>query len=137
MSVDCFLDTNILFYRYSKQDEQKRLIAANLLESKRVMVSAQVLNEFCNVTRRKFPETYLAIDATLVEILSLLPVVSLDEADTRNAVRVSQRYSFSFYDALILAVAERHGCKVVLSEDMQHGMILDSGMQIINPFVLV
>lgn len=137
MSVDYFLDTNILLYRYSKQDEQKRPMAANLLESGRVMVSAQVLNEFCNVTRRKFPETYADIDATLAEILRLLPVVSLDETDSRNAVRISRRYGFSFYDSLIVAVAERHGCKVVLSEDMQHGMVLDSGLRIINPFLLV
>lgn len=137
MSVDYFLDTNILLYRYSKQGEQKRPMAANLLESGRAMVSAQVLNEFCNVTRRKFPETYADIDATLAEILRLLPVVSLDETDTRNAVRISRRYGFSFYDSLIVAVAERHGCKVVLSEDMQHGMVLDSGLRIINPFLLV
>lgn len=136
MSVDYFLDTNILLYRYSRQDEQKRPIAANLLESGKAMASAQVLNEFCNVTRRKFPETYADIDATLAEVLGLLPVVSLDETDTRNAIRVSRRYGFSFYDSLIVAVAERHGCKIVLSEDMQHDMVLDSGMRILNPFVL-
>jgi predicted nucleic acid-binding protein len=100
------------------------------------MVSAQVLNEFCNVTRRKFPQTYANIDATLAEILALLRVVSLDETDTKNALRVSRRYGFSFYDSLIVAAAERHGCKIVLSEDMQHGMVLDSGVQILNPFAL-
>ena len=136
MSVDYFLDTNILLYRYSKQDEQKRPIAANLLESGRAMVSAQVLNEFCNVTRRKFPETYANIDATIAEILGLLPVASLDETDTKNALRVSRRYGFSFYDSLIVAVAEQHSCKIVLSEDLQHGMVLDSGVRILNPFVL-
>ena len=33
MSVEYFLDTNILLYRYSDQDMEKRTIAANLLES--------------------------------------------------------------------------------------------------------
>ena len=136
MSVDYFLDTNILLYRYSKQDEQKRPIAANLLESGRAMVSAQVLNEFCNVTRRKFPEIYAHIDATIAEILGLLLVASLDEMDTKNALGISRRYGFSFYDSLIVAVAERQGCRIVLSEDMQHSMVLDSGMRILNPFVL-
>ncbi len=31
MSVEYFLDTNILLYRYSDQDMEKRTIAANLL----------------------------------------------------------------------------------------------------------
>jgi len=44
------------------------------------------------------------------------------------------RYQYSFYDSLILASAERHGCRVVLSEDMQSGQTLDSGVRIWNPF---
>ncbi len=136
MSGEYFLDTNILLYRYSEQDLQKRPIAANLLESGKTMASVQVLNEFCNVIRRKFPAAYPQIDVTLAEIQGLLPIVSLDTIDTSNAVRISHRYGFSYYDSLILAAADRHSCDIVLSEDMQDGMILDSGLRIINPFLL-
>lgn len=30
MNAEYFLDTNILIYRYSRQGEQKRIVAANL-----------------------------------------------------------------------------------------------------------
>ena len=134
MSVEYFLDTNVLLYRYSDQDIDKRRIAANLLESGRAIASAQVLNEFCNVTRRKFPTSYTKIESTLTEIQGLLPIMPLDVIDTMSAVRISSRYQYSFYDSLILASAERHGCRLVLSEDMQSGQTLDSGVRIWNPF---
>ena len=60
----------------------------------------------------------------------------LDFIDTLSAVRISSRYEYSYYDSLILASAERHGCRVVLTEDMQSGQILDSGVRIWNPFSL-
>lgn len=92
MSVEYFLDTNILLYRYSDQDIEKRRIAANLFESGRVIASAQVLNEFCNVVRKKFPASYAKIDSTLTEIQGLLPIMALDFIDTWRAVHISSRY---------------------------------------------
>jgi predicted nucleic acid-binding protein len=41
---------------------------------------------------------------------------------------------FSLWDALLLATAERHGCEIVLSEDMQDGARL-GGVIVLNPFV--
>jgi predicted nucleic acid-binding protein len=136
MNAEYFLDTNILIYRYSRQDDQKRIVAANLLESGNAAISAQVLNEFCNTTRKKFPQNFTHIEATLSGIQGLLTVHPLQANDTHTAIQISKRYGLSYYDSLILAVAENHSCKVVFSEDMQHEMTLDSGLQILNPFVL-
>ena len=88
MSVEYFLDTNILLYRYSDQDVDKCRIAANLLESGRAIASAQVLNEFCNVTRKKFPASYAKIESALTDIQRLLPIMPLDFIDTLSAVRI-------------------------------------------------
>lgn len=136
MPVDYFIDTNILLYKYAEQDQEKRRIAMNLLNSNKAMASVQVLNEFCNVVRRKFPMAYSKINLALTEIQTTLLIVPLDIADTLSAVNISQRYGFSYYDALILASAIKHGCQAVLSEDMQHGMKLESGLRILNPFIL-
>jgi len=76
MSVEYFLDTNVLLYRYSDQDiPDKRRIAANLLESGRAIAGAQVLNELCNVIRKKFPTSYTKIESTLTEIRGRLPIM--------------------------------------------------------------
>ncbi len=134
MHADYFLDTNILLYRYSDQDDDKRRISANLLESGKGMASVQVLNEFCNVISKKFPAAYAKIDNTLAEIQERLSIMPLNVIDTLTAVRICSRYQYSYYDSLILASAERHQCRVVLSEDMQSGQILESGIRIWDPF---
>jgi len=62
-------------------------------------------------------------------------VIPLTADMTKQAVATSKRYQLSFYDSLILAAASEHGCRAVLSEDMQHGFKLDNGLTIINPFL--
>jgi predicted nucleic acid-binding protein len=47
---------------------------------------------------------------------------------------LAERYGFSTYDAMIAASALHAGCDTLWSEDMQHGMILDEGLRIIDPF---
>jgi predicted nucleic acid-binding protein len=43
-------------------------------------------------------------------------------------------HGFSFWDALVLRMAKQAGCRVLLSEDMQHGQEID-GVKIVNPFL--
>ena len=42
--------------------------------------------------------------------------------------------SLSFWDALIVRAAQRAECRVLYSEDMQHGWKLD-GLEIVDPFI--
>jgi predicted nucleic acid-binding protein len=38
------------------------------------------------------------------------------------------------YDAMIAASALHAGCDTLRSENLQHGMALDEGLRIVNPF---
>ncbi len=131
-----FVDTNVLLYRYANQDEHKSRIAARLLKSGECIISIQVINEFCNVVRRKFSDQFAQIEIAVQEIRANLPIEQLQLADSISAVGIAQRHQLKFYDALILACAKRLHCQAVLSEDMQHGFVLDGQMTIVNPFVL-
>ena len=62
-----------------------------------------------------------------------MQVVPLTQATHELAVQLCKRYQLSFYDAHICAVAIIAGSKMVLSEDMQDGMVVDS-LKINNPF---
>jgi predicted nucleic acid-binding protein len=42
---------------------------------------------------------------------------------------------YSFYDALILAGANRGGCTILYSEDLTDGQIVDQ-VRIVNPFLV-
>ncbi len=47
---------------------------------------------------------------------------------------IAQRYQLSFYDACIVAVAAAAKCRVLCSEDMNHGQIFEDGLMIKNSF---
>jgi predicted nucleic acid-binding protein len=51
-----------------------------------------------------------------------------------EALRISARYQYSFFDSLIIASALSAQCLRLLSEGLQHGQNIE-GLEIINPFL--
>jgi predicted nucleic acid-binding protein len=137
MSARSFFDTNVLVYADDRSTPAKQRRALELVaEHRRVrtgVVSLQVLQEyFVTVTRK------LRVDASVarrkVELLAELDVAAPDVADVLAAIDLHRLHEFSFWDALILRTAKQSGCRVLFSEDWQHGSEVD-GVRIVNPFV--
>jgi len=136
MKERSFLDTNILIYTDDAAEPQKQTIAMRLFEagwnSQNAVISTQVLQEYFSATTRKLhvPVT----DARRkVELLGRLDVVSITHADILHAIDLHRLHALSFWDALIVQMAQQSGCRVLYSEDMQHGQKLGE-LRIINPF---
>ena len=127
------IDTNIAFYALTRGDKADRaeavLRTANFL-------SVQVLNEYAFACRRKFRRdwTEIAADIRLLRG-SVSDIRAIDAFDNDNALRLAERYQLAFFDALMIAVALAHGASVLYSEDMQHGLVIDGSLTIINPFL--
>jgi predicted nucleic acid-binding protein len=66
----------------------------------------------------------------------LLTVHPLTVEIHETGLRLAERYGFSTYDAMIAASALHAGCDTLWSEDMQHGMALNEGLRIVNPFLV-
>ena len=127
-----FLDTNVLVYA-TLSDDPRRLPAERVLESGGV-VSVQVLNEFVSVARGKLNRSWDRIEATLDLIKSKVGRVrAVTLATHERAVGLARDHRLSFYDALIVAAAIEGRCDTLLTEDMQHGRVID-GLTILNPF---
>ena len=62
------------------------------------------------------------------------PPVPLTLAIHEAALALASQHSFSLYDALIVASALEACCDTLLSEDMQHGRVIDTRLTIANPF---
>jgi predicted nucleic acid-binding protein len=127
-----FLDTNILVYLASgdvaKADRAEATVAAG------GAISVQVLNELANVARRKMRMSWADTQA-LLDLLRGLLIVHPFPIETHEAgLRLAERYGFAIFDAMIVASALHAGCDTLWSEDMQHGMTLDEGLRIVNPF---
>jgi len=131
-AVRPFLDTNILVYASLSNDPRcgtaMRLLAAG------GCISAQVLNEFTNVARSKLKWSWPDIEAMLNLLLTKLGRVgALTVATHAKALALARDNLLSFYDALIVAAALEAGCDTLLTEDMQHGRVIQ-GLTIHNPF---
>ena len=133
-----FLDTNVLVYGYDRRDPAKMARALDLLsdaiESGTGVVSAQVLSEFFNVVTRRLPDPLsFEVAGTIVGEVAAMPVVEIDAALVQRAIGVCRRYRISYWDALIVAAAERARCSRILSEDLNPGQSYD-GVVVVNPF---
>jgi predicted nucleic acid-binding protein len=60
--------------------------------------------------------------------------VSADAEALRTALEFTVNRRLGWWDALLMATAERHGCDIVLSEDMQDGARF-GGVTVLDPFV--
>ena len=138
MSDKAFLDTNILVYAYDQNEPRKQSIAQNLItdgiEKENLLVSVQVLGEFFNVVSRHIPQPMTSDQAQeIISIISYLPVQEIDLAMVNRAIDIHKRYQISYCDALIVSAAERAGCTLILSEDLNGGQAYHD-IVVRNPF---
>jgi predicted nucleic acid-binding protein len=127
-----FFDTNVLVYLASGDVAKADRAEATL--AKGGSISVQVLNELANVARRKMQMSWDETHAFLNMLRGLLTVHPLTVETHETGLRLAERYGLSLYDSMIAASALDAGCDTLWSEDMQHGMKLDEGLRIANPF---
>lgn len=126
-----FIDSNIVLYLLSG-DAAKADRAEALLQAGGV-VSVQVLNEVASVCLRKLKMPWEEVDPLLQAVKAACDVLPLTLASHEKAVELAKRFKLSLYDANMVASALISGAEVLLSEDMQSGMLID-GLLIQNPF---
>jgi predicted nucleic acid-binding protein len=134
-----FLDTNVFVYCFDDKAVAKRATAIQLIEvaitSRLGAVSTQVVQEFCNVMvstklRSSRPaDLDFYLDATFEPLLSVYPSLPL----FHNCLWLQERYRLAWYDALIVAAAQQARCKLLYSEELQHGAEYGA-VRVENPF---
>ena len=128
------IDTNILLYSISKDENRKLLIAANLIDASPV-IFPQNLSEFINVllNRWKYPKENMGLIVS--EVLQSCLLVNTSIAAYKRAFELIKKYDFQVFDAIIVASALESGCRLLFSEDMQDNLIIENQLTIINPFL--
>lgn len=138
MSAKTFVDTNILVYAHDSSAGEKHRRAQEILfdlwASGRGCLSLQVLQEFyVTVTRKVAAPMSEETAAEIVRELSTWTVHQPETRDLHDAIEVHRRYQVSFWDAMIVHSADRLGCEVLWSEDLNPGQVY-GGVEIRNPF---
>lgn len=127
-----FYDSNVLLY-LATADQKKADRVENLLRAGGT-ISVQVLNEITHAARRKFGMSWMATMTLLFTARSHLVVIPLTIGIHESGLSLAGRHKLSIYDALIIAAALEAGCDRLWSEDLQHGMMIESRLRIANPF---
>jgi len=131
-----FIDSNVIIYAYSNSEIAKQKIARRIVKENYTVISTQVLQEMCNTLGRKYMIDYSSIKDTLQECINSNNEIHTNHQHTiLKACDIAKRYSFSFYDSLIISAALESNCSVLYSEDLQHNQIIDDVLTIKNPFI--
>lgn len=137
MSVDCFLDTNILVYAVSsaESDAAKSAKALDLVRRSDFGLSAQVLQEFyVTVTRKIRKPLAPELAVALMDEYRVFPTVPTDYPLIVLAVELSLRYGISYWDGAIVAAAEALEAPILYTEDLNHEQRYGP-VQALNPFL--
>lgn len=141
MSGRVFVDTNVLIYAHDNEaglkQEKASQVLGELWQSRKGVMSAQVLQEFyVNVTRKIPTPLKRSTARDIIRQYSVWPVVEPDADMIVRASELEERHTLSFWDALIVAAAREAGAAKILTEDLNHGEFID-GVTIENPFVAI
>jgi predicted nucleic acid-binding protein len=136
MTVESFLDTNILVYAAAGRnaEEAKRTRALELIESENFGLSAQVLQEFyVTVVRKARVPLSPAQALEWIEQLEMFPCLPLDSRFVKIAAEAAVRYRLSYWDGAIVAAADVMGAGILYTEDLNDGQQFGT-VRVCNPF---
>ena len=132
-----FIDTNIWVYAIDGTADGKRLAARQVLSrlGPKIsgVISTQVLQEFYVTMTRKL-EIIPSKARLILEDISLNEVVLVDVELVMKATTISEHHELSFWDALIVAAADKAKCQELWTEDLNPGQSV-AGVRIVNPLV--
>ena len=133
-----FFETNVLIYLFDGDAPAKKEIALALyvhaVREREALISVQVLQEFfVTVTHRLRGSVSMDQAERAVRDFSDLSIVIPDAQLVLDAIARSRRHRFSFWDSLIIEAAIRGGAKILYTEDLQDGRVIES-LTVRNPF---
>jgi predicted nucleic acid-binding protein len=138
MTAAVFVDTNVFVYARDPNAAAKQATADALLRElwieQRGRTSLQVLSEFYATVTRKLKPGLTPDEAweEVTEIMSWEPQ-TIDRSLLTQAREVERRYRLSWWDSMIVAAAQLQDCPVLMTEDLQHGLVCGT-VTIRNPF---
>ena len=132
-----FLDSNVLVYAIDPRDKRKMVIAKDIVSSalrgyRKCVISVQTLTEFVNVAIKKLKKPADEINDFLSAYMGL-QTICIDPTMAPRGFEIKNRYDIQFYDAMMLAAAERAGATEFYTEDLNDGQFY-CDIKAVNPF---
>jgi predicted nucleic acid-binding protein len=127
----------MLIYSLDPADAGKRAKASDLLRrailADRLVVSSQTLNECYRVLTDRRSIMPRADARRFIRPLISRCTAPADASNTPRAWEIQDSTGCSWWDCLMLASAIRAGCGLFVTEDLEHGRVVDD-MRIVDLF---
>lgn len=130
------LDTNVLAYAEGVNDKTRQdrsLALLQALPANGVVVPVQALGELFRVLTSKMKRPAQQARAAIICWQDAFSTCATTATAFQSALDLTVAHRLSIWDALMLSVAAENGCRILLSEDMQHGFTW-RGATVIDPF---
>jgi len=134
-----FIDTNILVYSLLRNDSQKHSQTIHLMDALKgnfIFISTQVLNELY-VSLQKHDIDELEIESKIRKVMGILNISIINISTIKLCWKVRGKYSYSYWDSLIIAASLESNCSTLYTEDMQDGQVIENRLKIVNPFKVI
>lgn len=133
-----FVDTNVLVYAFDADAgfkfEKAQSILKDCWNNQSGLLSTQVLQEFyVTVTKKLTKKVDKQAARNIVQVYKAWSVRSITAEDMIDASEFEEQNQTSFWDSLIITIAQKTGAETLYSEDMQGGKKFGS-LTIVNPF---
>jgi predicted nucleic acid-binding protein len=134
----CFVDANVIVYALDRRDPQKHRLASDWLDvlwrDRLGRTSTQAISEAYAACTRKLKVAPQAAWDQVDRFFAWNPR-AVDEQVLRRARELEQRYRLSWWDSTIVAAAQLQDCVLLLTEDLQDGVVLGA-VTVRSPFTL-
>ena len=130
--IQTAIDTSALLYALD-EGSAKQAVALALLDEGPI-VSVQVVNESAWVLERRLRRPRHDVLRWVELLLDHHSVRALTPSIVRLAQDLRGSYSFSHWDALVVAHALEHDATTLYAEDLQDGLLVRARLTIQNPF---
>jgi predicted nucleic acid-binding protein len=127
MNARSFLDTNVILSAFDQASPRKARISRQLItdgvEGKQSIISYQVVQEFVNVALKAFRIVLVRADLESFLLTAMFPMAAISPSShlVMQALQVQAAHRIAWYDSLIVAAALQGNCRILYTEDMQHG----------------
>jgi predicted nucleic acid-binding protein len=129
------VDTNILVYAEFEPGSEKGTRSADLIlrAARDGVMPAQVLGEFLRFAQRRRSAAFdeAVQQSLLYQSVFLTPPTT--DGVINKAAEIARAHRLQLWDCIVCAASAQAGAKVLLTEDMQDGQIIN-GLRLMNPF---
>jgi predicted nucleic acid-binding protein len=132
-----FIDSNIWLYLFLQEDNDKYITVENYFINNNLnsnfIITYQVINEISNILlKNNFMETEIRENIDYLFKMCTIQEFTKDIILTASSIR--EKYSFSFWDSILVGSALFSECDTLVSEDMRNGLIVNERLLIKNIF---